>query len=753
MNIIQFLRLLSKNILLLILIPIILAATVTILTRGEKKSYHSSTTVYTGIASGYNIESTGGSSKLDFFGQNNAFDNLLNIIKSRETIEKVSISLLAQNLMLDKSNPVYVNYSTFSKIHSTIPPILKLLIDKKSFDKTYNNLFKYKNKDENNFINTLLNSLDPQYSFKALSGISARRIQSSDLVEINYDNEDPGVCMQTLILISKYFAENYKQLKAVQTDDVVRYFEEQVNRTSNNLKASEDELLDFNKTNKIINFYEQTKEIAIKKENIDVEIQKIQMDFAAAKSALVELDRKLTDKDKIYFKSEEILKRSNKLSALNSRISLTEIYNEENSITNDETLKNLKIESESIKKQLNNDVDQLYLYGKSREGLPIKELLSQWLTNSIKKEEAKASLDVLLRRKAEFGVVYSLFAPMGATMKRIERKIGVTESEYLELLHSLTLAKLKQQNVELSSSLKIVDEPYFPIEAKASKRKILIVVAGLLGFIVVVFSIVLIEYFDSTIKTPERFEHLLKVKLAGIFPFIPKKKKSSSVDLDFVTNRAIEMMSQNIKLKINPINSQETVRTKPYLIIFFSTRVNDGKSTIVDDIANKFRDYGDKVITLKYFLSNHKERKDDKHQSHINYHDNYFFEVNNQFFETKNIDELLKKNDIPKSDYLKYIFVEIPSILNNPYPSDLINEADLSIIVCRANRSWSKADANLLTVYKEISNNKLLSILNGIELFHMESVIGEIPKRRSFARKIFKRIIKRQFHEQLNLKK
>ena len=745
MNIIQFLRLISRNILLLIIIPVIISMTVFFLTSKEKKTYSSSTVIYTGIASGYNIESTGSSSKLDFFGLNNAFDNLLNIIKSRETLEKVGISLLAQHLILNKDTFIYISEESYKELHTIVTPDVKALVEKNSFDKTYYNLYNYCFKNESNFIYTLLNSKNPHYSLAALANISAKRIQSSDLVQIDYECDDPGICLQTIVFISKYFTENYKNLKAVQTDDVVRYFEEQVNRTSNNLKVSEDELLEFNKSNKIINYYEQTKEIAGKKENLDVDIQKIQMDYAAAKSALAELDRKLTDKDKIYLKSEEILRKSNKLSTINSRISLTEIYNENNSVKDYDALKNLKNESETLKKQLNDDVDQLYLYGRSREGLPIKELLSQWLTNSIKKEETKASLDVLLKRKSEFGSIYSLFAPMGATLKRIERKIGITESEYLELLHSLTLAKLKQQNVELSSSLKIVDQPFLPLVPKASKRKMLIIIAGLVGFVIVLFSLILVEYFDSTIKTPERLENLTKIKLAGIYPLFFKNKKNNSIDLDFVTNRSIEMISQNLKLKINNVDS---ILTKPNLVVFFSTRNKEGKSSIIDEITNKFREYGDIVLCLKYF---HKNNSIDKTQNHSNHNDNYTYNVDSNFFEIKNITELLNKNYIPQQDEIKYIFIEIPSILSISYPSDIIRETNLSILICRANRSWSKADTNVLNVYKEVSNNKILSILNGVELYHMESILGEIPMKRSKIRRILKKIIKLQFHERNNL--
>jgi hypothetical protein len=50
-----------------------------------------------------------------------------------------------------------------------------------------------------------------------------------------------------------------------------------------------------------------------------------------------------------------------------------------------------------------------------------------------------------------------LLTPAGATIKRLEREISVSEQGYLELLHGLNLAKLKLQDNEMSSNLKAID--------------------------------------------------------------------------------------------------------------------------------------------------------------------------------------------------------------------------------------------------------------------------------------------------------
>jgi uncharacterized protein involved in exopolysaccharide biosynthesis len=72
--------------------------------------------------------------------------------------------------------------------------------------------------------------------------------------------------------------------------------------------------------------------------------------------------------------------------------------------------------------------------------------------------------------------------PAGATIKKIEREITVSEQGYLEILHGLNLAKLKLQDSEMSSNIKTIDEPFFPLSPNPTKRTILII-AGILGIL------------------------------------------------------------------------------------------------------------------------------------------------------------------------------------------------------------------------------------------------------------------------------
>ena len=118
MNIIDAIRLIRKHLVLLLFTPVILALLVVYLTKNPTFVYSSETTLYTGIASGSSIEMD---KSFSFFANNTAFDNLINIIKSRETEQEVAIRLLAQHLMLSEYDSRYISKSSFNDLRKITP--------------------------------------------------------------------------------------------------------------------------------------------------------------------------------------------------------------------------------------------------------------------------------------------------------------------------------------------------------------------------------------------------------------------------------------------------------------------------------------------------------------------------------------------------------------------------------------------------------------------------------------------------------
>jgi polysaccharide biosynthesis transport protein len=918
MDIAQFIRVIRNNLLLLIAIPFLLAIVVFYLTRNQDKIYESEAIIYTGITTGYSIESTA-QRPTDFFSTSAQFDNLINLINSRQTIVETAIMLLAQNLSLEDYNPQYISNIHYDELRKFVPkkvkdmvvkngkagmqrekeeqirslekelrnlekeyqkqrsrpindtdynsgntesenlpatgltkeattfstpvyssetqqiasastarthivrpgetlltlskkygismnklrelnnlssqelrsgqrlvldggsvpnytqiannnlvtqstnviaddsgfyeeeylpeldyiinepatdtyisyqsfsqdavenviekdPIIPRGIREDDFQKTIQNFTNYYNSSDTNFIYGLLHyGSSKHYSIRSIKTLQIYRINNSDLVRLIYLSDDPGICQQTLKIIASVFVKNYKMLKENQTDLVVEYFRRQVDSADRQLQSTEDKLLKFNRRNNIINYAEQTKYIAAQKEDLDLFYQNEQVRMAQSSAALRELETKLTRRDSIYLKSDVINQRRKEYADVTEKILINELAEDYDKRIGDEISK-LRLRGDHLRDEIKLYVDQLYLYSHSTQGIPVASLLDEWLKNALAYEEAKASLVVLARRKLDFVKTYQRFAPLGAMLKRIEREMTIAEQTYLELLRSLNLAKMRQQNLQMATNIRIVDPPYFPLQANPSKAKYLVVAAAMIGFFLILFIILVLEYFDSSLKNPDKVTSKIGLKLAGAYPYISSTVRMK--DAVFIGNRLIEMMIQNIKRSI----TQQSVypAQKPYIVLFFSTQEKTGKTFITTKIANKLRTYGDKVLLLNYSGN---ESDNDVNDYNLAYN----YPLNEKFSEIKNLRDLIDSNSLRRDNFLyDYILLEIPSIIFHSFPMEIIQQADASLLVIKGTSSWNKADEGALDIINDLAKEPPMIILNEAEDYAIEELISGV---------------------------
>lgn len=708
------------------------------LTQDQPKLYDSSTGIYTGIATGSSIVSLE-ESKLDLFGTRIAFDNLINLIKTKTTIEEVALRLLAKHLLLDGSSPDVILPKHYAELMKLVPEKVRALIVTGDPEKTYQNLLAYKNTDHTNFIYELIHLNHKHYSSKEiLKEIKVARVQSSDMVKISFNTDDPGICKNTLDLINEVFVRVYSDIKVNQSDAVVSYFLKEIGNAEDNLNVAEEELVEFNKAHNIINYYEQTRHIASEKEHFDLSYTEIKMNHMAVVSVLRLLENRMSKGNQRRLNSTEILTLRKSLSDIEHRIWMKSNYagvSELSSKQDSTDLVDLKSESMIIEQQLKKLVATQYEMDNSKEGLNGNTILDRWIEKIIEFESSKAQLEVGDQIKIEFDDLFKLYAPLGATMKRLERKIDVAEQKYLSLLESLNKAKLKQQNIELNSNLKIVAPPFFPIEARASKRKFLLIIAFMIGFVIPVFFIIVLEFIDSSIKTVARAEDMIGMNVLAMFPNLLLKNKNT--DFELVKNKTLDILVRKLLL-LKSVNQEDR---KTIQVSVFSNQKGEGKSFVFDMLVDRLHNLGYKVLSLQ------NGNADETKSSNF-----YNYSITPSFHKIKNISELSgESNQIKKEDF-DYVFVELPGIMNNSYPVELVNNSDYSIMLVRANRAWSLADQNSLKDYASVSKEDSIKVLlNGVELPEMETILGDLPKERSLIRRIMKNVLRLRFYTKKNI--
>jgi uncharacterized protein involved in exopolysaccharide biosynthesis len=814
----DLLHLLRKHIILLLLIPALLGTAVAFLT---KDIYSSITTLYTGMTSGTNVQLD---QSFNVFTSNAAFDNMITVIQSRETSQEVAIRLLAQHLMLSRHDSRYISLRSFLELKRTTPAFINKLvvrhvfhksqfsadilkadtsknsggfsfaepnpdnslnmqpasIDPEAYKQTVRNLSDYMASDDTNYIYRLLNYSNPHYSIKAISSVSVQRISSSDLIELKFNSDDPGICQQTLVLLTEVCMKNYKKIKESRSDAVVKYFEYKLKVGAANLSQAEDRLLKFNQDNKIVNFADQSRAAGSAAGNLEALMESKRIKLAADNASIKKMEEKINAQAEVQQKSADLIEKRNQLAEINSKLATAGTGNNSNSQDNQD-IATLKAKAETLKKEISVLVDDLYNSKASVGDASQVNLMDNYLASLKDYEETKAGLNGMERKIQDAQKEYDNYAPAGVNLKRIEREIAVAEQEYLELLKGLNLAKLKVQDIELSSNIKAVDPPYYPLAPNPTKRLLLIVVAALLGFIIVLSVILILEYFDGTLKNPLKASKILGLEPAGVYPRITDK--INTIHLPFITNRLLEMVIQQVELHPKGHLGGHDPRT----ILFFSTQNDEGKTTILENLARKLKNQGKKVIVVNFsgdsLLQTELSQMDsqDAHEQvlepvllnghsntpamkplngnsdrsagpvslalskasnqltpeeHLTYH------VDESYYSINNATDLIVGSQYNPTFTPDYILVELPPVLQFPYPAGLVNSSDLSILVCRSNRSWSEADKGALSTFMKHTRHNPLFLLNGVEMHVVKSAIGDIPGKQSWIRRSMKKKVR-----------
>jgi len=713
MTLIQFLRVLSKNLKWLIIFPLLVAILVYFLTSRLPKEYAAATVVYTGIASGYGIASDENAPRADYFTINNAFDNLLATITARQTLEDVAIKLLAQHLLLELSDPLILSEKSFAELKNTITDERALIVVPGNFSATVEKIVKFKNASTNNIIVDLLSRPKGHYSLTQINkNLTASRRSTSDFIDLTYKSDDQGVCLNTLKFITEVFIIKYKSLKGAETVNVLKWFEARLKESSAALNNSENKLKDFGIRNKIINYYEQAKAVAIENEANETDYYKELMAYESHKRAVARLEDQLESREILLRNNTELNKLRKDLAIAHEEYERAKIYS-----NSPEKIEKLATKVDAIKQELRLWVLQYYSLNNTIESVPANIVLENWLKEVLQMDASEARLQIYIDRRKEFDRRYNEFSPLNMQVSRLEREISVNERQYLEILHGYHLAKLRQQNIEMSNNLQVMDEPVFPSKPLASRAPLLVVLAFLATFFLLLVYFIAKELLDSSIKNTQRAEDIIGLKTFSALP--NRLSLNRSLQIGRIENTLLDYAATNLKIELenNPLVANN------YLITFLSTCEQEGKTYAAQKLAEKLYNLNYSVL----FISNDDNMEDAETE------DRRFrtlkYDVTSRFFSAKTEENLLPEfSRVNRSSY-NFIIVEIPAISINAIPNQLIKNSRLSLLVVDARRSWSAADENILKLFRKASteDTKIMCWLNYVEAENLENMVGNIP--------------------------
>jgi cellulose biosynthesis protein BcsQ len=195
----------------------------------------------------------------------------------------------------------------------------------------------------------------------------------------------------------------------------------------------------------------------------------------------------------------------------------------------------------------------------------------------------------------------------------------------------------------------------------------------------------------------------------------------------------------------------------------------EGKSILAGNIAKTLKEEGKKVVVLNYDSKPNPVLQQSKFplitkilgysdpridlnnpflaepSTYLEQSEYHSYKMDQQFYEAKTYSDIFQQNNINLNFKPDFVIIELPALIYNNYPAELMSNSDLGILLCRSNRVWTDADQSAISNLLVESASKIKFIINGVSINETESLLGDLPKKRSNFRKKLKTIFSFQF--------
>jgi hypothetical protein len=608
----------------------------------------------------------------------------------------------------------YILAKNYRALYSHVPQEVKDLIDKDSEERSLANITAYDNSSTSSYTYGLFNYNDPFFSNGALSRIEAERIKDSEMLRIKYMLTDPGLAYYTMLFIVDEFKSRYRNLKFGEVDNLVQMYEKELAKAKDSLSAAEDSLMHYNIKHRIINYPEETKQLAILNSDYETEVTHVRVNMVTSK---VEVDMLGSKIERFSSQLKKNLSFLNHLSVIGELSEhRTKILMDTVSEGKKDRLQEIDMKIRSAENEIHSNYDENLgiLLGKSRditeqkyskEGVPSSDYVKQWIDANITYEKSKSELNVLNSLKNNIDSNYLAFSPVGTTLSRRERKVSMAERNYLEIFNDLNDAKGRMKNIQLSSaSLKMVTPPIFPI-ASLPMHRMRIIILVLLGSVIFIIGVFLIMFFlDRSLTDKMKTEYIIRdAKVIGAYP------KDSLLKYRMYNTQYKDMSIHALSNAV--MNFFDSVRKKHYINIT-SIEKHERKEEIAQALANYIMNAG---FSVKILLAGED-----------------FISDSRDYIAAGSVSEFYEGEE-------DVVIIIHPSCKESSIPSSMLRNSDLNMLLLNASMVWSEANQ---IMYENLLRNSagapLRLCLVDTDRYVLETFAGMLPPYTAYRKFIYK---------------
>jgi succinoglycan biosynthesis transport protein ExoP len=575
----QFLRLLQRNKITLIVVPLITVIVCYFLVKKLPDSFESRGRIATGLVDKTDQVVTKAKEEQDSQIARK-FESLIQMMLLKRTLDQVSYRLILNDLKGTKDSTWREPVKELQNMSKGDRAKAIALITQKY--KAREELFVWKPYES--YLNKIIE--DMHYDAGSLRNkLTVYRTGSSDYIDIQYEAENPDFTAYVInTLAQEFIAQNSSRVvdNNKKTIDFLQSFMQQkllaLNERMNTLR-------NFKIQNRVLNLNEQAKSIYGQMADFETRREIAQKDIVAYGAAIRNIDNKFNPSDRKYFESALTeINQSIVSSKLNLK-SLNERYIQSNFDPK------VKLSLDSLKGKLTEQISYAadkYAYNP----MALKQdLVTQKMSMEISLELAKNSVESIQGELNRLNRKFDGLVPNEATIQEYETGIDIASKEYIEALQRYNEASLE---FSFPVYLRMIEKA-IPGEVQASKKMVLVILSGIISLTFCVFVFFILFFLDKSIRYPMQLANVTNKPVLGYLNALGKESDLSLSGMNASDGKSIKTyknLVRSIRYELdNEIND-------PKIISITSLSDGVGKTSFVLALAWAFSKINKTVLII-----------------------------------------------------------------------------------------------------------------------------------------------------------
>ena len=521
----QFIKLLYRNRIALIAVPVVTLIICFFLVRELPDIYKSHGSISTGL-----VDKTEQVLTLADDDQeseiNRKFDNLTQMLLLKKVLDQVSYQLLLHDLRVPDSQKFTKPGKLISSMDKNTRSKYISLIDKKL--KSREELLPG-NKDNNAIISMLKEAGYDHLSIT--SKVQVYRVRNSDYISIDAEASDPLLSAFLINTLATEFISFYSNRLLDNSNRAITFLANFLNQKKNALTLEMNGLRNYKIRNRVLNLNEQARSLYGQISEYETKREIAEKDIIAYSAAIRRIDDKFNPADRRYLESaltginQEIITTKEQLRSAN------ELYIRNNFDTKFKS----KLDSlqNKLSLQITNASDK-YIYSP----MVIKEgLVTQKLNLEIELELSSNSVSSIQQELRRLNRKFDALVPNEAEIQEYETGIDIASKEYMEALQ-------RYNNATLESNFPVFlkqAEKALPGNIQPSKKMVLLILSGVISFVFCLFVFFILYFFDKSINYPLQLANETDLPVIGHLNHL-----TDGIDLENIKNEGGAKKSHTI---------------------------------------------------------------------------------------------------------------------------------------------------------------------------------------------------------------